>query len=256
MFLRHLDFIFVPFRQLRSKWVKAKSLKGNVKMDVNRMKSVGQRAKGAAGKAKGYAGQAQKEADAAQQQVAGAQGKIQGHAPGGQAAAPQEAAQVNPPQIVSKGFIFKKHFCSQCEQQLDKSWDHCPYCAQAAAAGAQAAAGPGPKTQAFMVDAAGTSGHMQLLGWVIPLSGPQKGELYTLSPVSSVGTDPACNVFLADQFMSSHHAEIKAEGGRWILRDLGSTNGTYVNDQRIDQRELVDNDVVKFGQSPAKFKSL
>ncbi len=232
MFLRYLDFIFVPFRNIRSKWVRAKGIKGNIKVDVNRVKSMGNRAKGYAGKAQGYATEAKQTPGQAQV---------------------QEAATMNPPQIVSKGLIFKKHFCSQCNHLLEKTWDHCPFCAQQAAKAAPVA---GPKTQAIQLDSAGTSGHMQLLGWVIPLSGPQKGELYTLSPVSSVGTDPACNVYLTDQFMSSQHAEIKAEGGRWILRDLGSTNGTFVNDERIDQRELVDNDVIKFGQSPAKFKSL
>jgi pSer/pThr/pTyr-binding forkhead associated (FHA) protein len=40
------------------------------------------------------------------------------------------------------------------------------------------------------------------------------------------------------------------------LRDLGSTNGTYVNDRRVDQHELVDNDFVQFGKSLVKFKTL
>lgn len=238
MFLRYVDFIFKPFRAIRNKWTKAKNVKGNIKVDVNRAKAYGNMAKGYGDQAKGYAGQAQE----AGQQAQGAAGAAGGGAP------------MQPPPIVAKGFIFKKHYCSACGQQLDKSWDHCPYCAQAAAANAGPAAPK--KTQAFMIDAAGSSSGMQLLGWLVPLSGPQKGELYTLSPTSTIGTDPECQVVLQDQYMSRHHAEIKAEGGVWVLRDLGSSNGTYVNDQRVDQRELVDNDVVKFGQSPAKFKSL
>ena len=88
------------------------------------------------------------------------------------------------------------------------------------------------------------------------MQGAQRGELYSLAPVSLIGTEPTCTVVLHDQYMSSQHAEIKAEGGVWILRDLGSTNGTYVNDKRVDKHELVDNDFVKFGQSLVKFKSL
>ena len=39
--------------------------------------------------------------------------------------------------------------------------------------------------------------------------------------------------------------------------DLGSTNGTFVNDKKVTQpHELVDSDNVKFGQTPVKFKSL
>ena len=163
----------------------------------------------------------------------------------------------NPP-VREQGFwIFKKKFCTQCEQQLDKTWDACPFCAQIAQ---QAAAAPAKlqkmKTMALVVDGAGAAGGIQLLGWLIPIQGPQKGELFTLSPVTVIGTTPDCNVCLQDKFMSSKHAEIKAENGNWILRDLGSTNGTFVNDKRIDKHELVDNDFVKFGGTLLKFKSL
>jgi pSer/pThr/pTyr-binding forkhead associated (FHA) protein len=97
---------------------------------------------------------------------------------------------------------------------------------------------------------------VQLLGWIVPLQGPQRGELFTLSPNTTIGTDPKCTVVLNDKFMSSKHAEIKAENGIWVLRDSGSTNGTYVNNRRIDKHELVDNDFIKFGSAMVKFKSL
>lgn len=162
------------------------------------------------------------------------------------------------PTIRTKGFwIFKKKFCTQCEQQLDRSWDACPYCAQIAQ---QAAVAPQKlqalKTQAFVLDSHGGPGSTQLLGWLIPLQGPQKGELYTLAPVTIIGTTPDCTVCLNDKFMSSKHAEIKAENGMWVLRDSGSTNGTYVNNRRVDRHELVDNDFIKFGAAMLKFKSL
>ena len=84
----------------------------------------------------------------------------------------------------------------------------------------------------------------------------QTGELFTLQPITTIGTDPKCNIVLVDKFMSSKHAEIKAENGMWVLRDSGSTNGTYVNNKRVDRHELVDNDFVKFGSAMLKFKSL
>ncbi len=112
------------------------------------------------------------------------------------------------------------------------------------------------KTQAFVMDATGGPGSHQLCGWIIPLQGPQRGELFTLSPKTTIGTDPKCNVMLNDKFMSSKHAEIAAENGVWVLRDSGSTNGTYVNNRRVDRHELVDNDFIKFGSAMLKFKSL
>ena len=163
----------------------------------------------------------------------------------------------NPPVMETGFWLWKKKSCSQCQQSLDKSWDACPFCAQIAQ---QAAAAPAKlqkaKTQAFVLDSQGGPGSQQLLGWLVPLQGPQKGELFTLQPTTIIGTDPKATVVLNDKFMSSKHAEIKAENGMWVLRDSGSTNGTYVNNKRIDRHELVDNDFVKFGSAMLKFKSL
>ena len=160
------------------------------------------------------------------------------------------------PPIRTKGFwFFKKRICTGCNTTLDRTWDHCPFCAQIAVQASAPVKAP-LKTQAFIMDATGRPGQAQLMGWIVPLQGPNRGELYTLSPMSSVGNDPACTIVLQDRFMSSKHAEIKAENGAWVLRDLGSTNGTYVNNRRIDKHELVDNDFIKFGGSMVKFKCL
>jgi FHA domain len=298
VFLRHLDFIFAPFRAINNKIIGVKNIKGNIKVDVNRSKALANRGKAAAKRVGGYNQQMQQAAgqpgqqpqqDAqpqqgqqtaygqqqpqqyGQQQQHGQyqQGAQQMQQPGmpAQQGAPMGAPMPGGPQpgmpgpnpgVRTTGFWFwKKKFCTQCEQQLDKSWDGCPYCAQIA----QQAAIPeqkrqAMKTQAFVMDAAGGPGSHQLCGWIIPLQGPQRGELFTLSPKTTIGTDPKCNVVLNDKFMSSKHAEVAAENGVWVLRDSGSTNGTYVNNRRVDRHELVDNDFIKFGSAMLKFKSL
>ncbi len=230
-------------------------------MDVKRVGRMGNNVKsagkGAADKMNKVSGQAQK----AQGQMQQVQGQMPGQAPGmppgappGMPGAPPGApGAFNPnPEVKKVGLFGRKKVCTQCGQELHKSWDACPYCAQAAQ---QQAAPASQKTMAFMIDTAGGPA-MQMLGWIVPVKGPQRGQLFTLAPVSVVGTEPDCTVVLTDQYMSSKHAEIKAEGGTWVLRDLGLTNGTFVNDKRIDQHELIDNDFVKFGQSLVKFKSL
>jgi hypothetical protein len=251
MFWRYLQPIFAPFKKARSNVNQVKNVKGNVQVDVNRAKMLGNQGKNVVGKAQQHGAAAQQGAAGAQAQMAGAQQPMQ--APGSPAAPP---GGINPnPPIMTKGALFwKKKICTQCGNQLDKTWDACPYCAQAAAAAVPAKAPM--KTQAFMIDAGGSPGAMQLLGWIVPIQGAQRGELFTLSPASTIGTDPGCTVVLHDKFMSSRHAEIKAEGGLWVLKDLGSTNGTYVNDKRVDKHELVDNDFIKFGNALVKFKSL
>ena len=59
-----------------------------------------------------------------------------------------------------------------------------------------------------------------------------------------------------DQFMSTEHAEIVSSPVGFILKDSGSTNGTFVNEKRIADHELVDNDVFTMGQTNFKFKSI
>lgn len=279
MFLRYLDFVFAPFRAAYNKFIGIKNIQGNIKVDINRAKALKARGQNFAGDVNKFnqnvqnpggqpgAGQpAQQGAQAGYPQPGQAQQGAymqQAQPPGmpgmpGMPGAPLPPGVPNPtPPIRSTGFwIFKKKFCTQCEQQLDKSWDACPYCAQIAQQVIAAPAKQALKTQAFVLDSGGGPGSMQLLGWIIPLQGPQKGELFTLSPVTTIGTDPKCTVVLNDKFMSSNHAEIKAENGMWVLRDVGSTNGTYVNNKRVDRHELVDNDFVKFGSAMLKFKSL
>jgi FHA domain len=268
MILEYLKPIGAPFVAIKNKIFGAKTKVGTFKVEMNRVKGYGAEGKGYLNKANKVAGGAQGQAAAAGQ---GAQQQMQqmgGGAPGAPQAAPgmpgappgavPGGIDPNPP-IRQKGFwVFKKKFCTQCGQQLDTSWDACPYCAQAAQ---QAAAANKPKaapmkTQAFMIDSGGAGPGMQLLGWLVPVQGPQRGELFTLSPASVIGKDPSCTIVLQDGYMSSRHAEIKAEGGIWVLKDMGSTNGTYVNDKRVDKQELVDNDMIMFGKCLVKFKSL
>ncbi len=250
--------VLKPFIAIRDKIMGVKTEVGGVKMDA-------QLVKGYAGTAKGYADTANEKLGAGAAAAQGAQAQMSGAAGAGApgaapAGAPPGGINPNPPIKTSGFWVFKKKQCSQCNQQLDVSWDACPYCAQAAqqAAAAAAAGQKKPmKTQAFMINApGGAAAGMQLLGWLVPMQGPQRGELFTLSPATVIGKDPTCNIVLQDSFMSSKHAEIKAEAGIWVLKDLGSTNGTYVNDKRVEKQELVDNDMIMFGKCLVKFKSL
>ncbi len=47
--------------------------------------------------------------------------------------------------------------------------------------------------------------------------------------------------------VSSRHAELRSVGGRHVLHDIGSTNGTFVNGQRITEQEVRDGDEIVFG---------
>jgi ABC-type multidrug transport system ATPase subunit/pSer/pThr/pTyr-binding forkhead associated (FHA) protein len=67
--------------------------------------------------------------------------------------------------------------------------------------------------------------------------------------VLQIGRDPSCEVVLDSPTVSRFHAQIERVGQRYRLRDLRSANGTFVNDQRIDDKEvwLAAQDVIRIG---------
>ena len=96
----------------------------------------------------------------------------------------------------------------------------------------------------------------QLVGWFIPLEGVQMGELLQVTGRVTIGTAPDCGIVIMDPSISGHHAEVVQVRSGFRLQDLGSTNGTFVNDKRVQTHDLVDNDNVCLGRFHLKYKSL
>ncbi|MDO4255353.1 MAG: FHA domain-containing protein [Kocuria sp.] len=69
---------------------------------------------------------------------------------------------------------------------------------------------------------------------LVVVQGPTSGRTYELgaAPVM-MGRSPDSTVPLEDDYASGRHARLFPQGSRWFLEDLGSTNGTYVNEQRL-----------------------
>ncbi|MFJ9539978.1 FHA domain-containing protein [Streptomyces sp. NPDC101225] len=64
-----------------------------------------------------------------------------------------------------------------------------------------------------------------------------------------IGRDPANGLRLTHETVSRVHAELRRQGGMWVLRDLGSTNGTTVNGRRVIGAAVVrEGDQVGFGR--------
>lgn len=69
---------------------------------------------------------------------------------------------------------------------------------------------------------------------LVIIDGPLAGTSVPLSNGAiTLGRAASNDVVLDDEFVSSHHARIYPDGGQWAIEDLGSTNGTVVNQRRI-----------------------
>ncbi len=62
-----------------------------------------------------------------------------------------------------------------------------------------------------------------------------------------IGRSTCCDLLLEDRAVSRRHAELFFREGRWILIDLDSTNGTYINDEPVQRAEVLPGDVVTLG---------
>ena len=62
-----------------------------------------------------------------------------------------------------------------------------------------------------------------------------------------LGRSSACQLVFADDTVSRRHAELRLVDGRWMLRDLGSSNGTWVNGRRVLEAEVAAGDEVHLG---------
>lgn len=76
------------------------------------------------------------------------------------------------------------------------------------------------------------------------------GEEFSLSGTEiSVGRESSNDIVISHELLSRRHAKLRLEGGECVIEDLGSTNGTYVNNRQINRPVgLKVGDVVKFGK--------
>jgi hypothetical protein len=164
-------------------------------------------------------------------------------------------------------------FCNN-GHQMEDAWTDCPYCVRTGYRGAAIADKTRADLAATRVEVAnGREGAVDLsktvplasvrrgpvVGWLVALNGVQKGEDFRLREgKNGVGSGTGSEVILRDSTVSANHASISYKDGRFVITDLDSTNGTYLNDDPnpVARIELTDNDVIRLGESVLKFKCL
>lgn len=100
-------------------------------------------------------------------------------------------------------------------------------------------------------------------GWIPPppqgqlefIHGPLSGQIIDLvATVTTIGSQNGNTIVLPDPAVSRKHVGIRRDASGYELADLGSTNGVYVNGQRLPKRILAAGDIVRIGQSEMVFR--
>src|SRR5690606_180108 len=86
-------------------------------------------------------------------------------------------------------------------------------------------------------------------GILVVTRGPNAGSRFVLdADRTTAGRHPESDIFLDDITVSRRHAELRRdERGNYVVRDVGSLNGTYVNRTRVDEAQLADGDELQIG---------
>jgi pSer/pThr/pTyr-binding forkhead associated (FHA) protein len=78
----------------------------------------------------------------------------------------------------------------------------------------------------------------QALGRLVVVAAPEGqppvGSSFDLDAVNSIGRDVNSSIVIEDTFVSADHAMLTFRGRAWYVEDRGSTNGTWVNGQRVE----------------------
>jgi hypothetical protein len=159
-------------------------------------------------------------------------------------------------------------FCTQCGQQNPEDARFCARCGApltvpggSQPGGSQSGGGgadqtttlsmPGLETTEEHADVADVGVESLPTGTALLVvkRGPNAGSRFLLDKdVTTVGRHPESDIFLDDVTVSRRHAEFTRDDVRFVVRDVGSLNGTYLNRERIEEAPLSNGDEVQIGK--------
>jgi hypothetical protein len=121
--------------------------------------------------------------------------------------------------------------CPKCRKTMMPDWNQCLFC------------GCNPALE---------SGQPGVLHFV---SGPYANQAAVLEkPVTTIGSVAGNDIVIADPSVSRKHVGFRKVEGGYEVADFGSTNGVYVNGERIPKKKLSVGDVVRFGNTEIVFR--
>ena len=97
------------------------------------------------------------------------------------------------------------------------------------------------------------------LAYLVVVSAPpdthKRSERFPLRAVNAIGRDPGNDVVLRDDFSSARHAVVSQDAEGWWVEDVGSTNGTFLNGDRVVHRTVLHyGDEIEAGRVRLRFE--
>ncbi len=162
-------------------------------------------------------------------------------------------------------------FCTQCGQQNPEGSRFCARCGAAITAPGAPSAGGDPAGATSTISLPSLEHALEADGAALPdeqaeapgaldglppgsallvvKRGPNAGSRFLLDQdVTTAGRHPDSEIFLDDVTVSRRHAEFSRDGSSFVVRDVGSLNGTYLNRERIEAARLAGGDEVQIGK--------
>lgn len=143
-------------------------------------------------------------------------------------------------------------FCTNCGHRNQTDANFCSSCGQALPRDADE-----PHTITFAIDGLPGADEIEVDraevgvgGVLVATRGPNAGSEFALEHViTTAGRHPDSDIFLDDVTVSRRHAELERTTAGYVVRDVGSLNGTYLNQQLIDgDRPLANGDELQVGR--------
>ncbi len=155
--------------------------------------------------------------------------------------------------------------CPRCNRVLATPFSECPFCAAEEALSGSSAETPLTESALSETVVARLSSTEEYLEKTITLqekpillvtAGASLGQVFNLSleSVTSIGRAKANDIVLEDVAISSQHCRIRPENGLFMVHDLRSTNGTFLNERKVTRAQLNSGDVLKVGETSLQFR--
>jgi hypothetical protein len=141
-------------------------------------------------------------------------------------------------------------YCQECGFQNPEVANYCSRCGALLQKGEPAS----EVTLTLSAEDVGDLEHDPVIGLegpalVVRSGGGRAGESFRPAGARTrIGRSPDCEIFLDDVTVSRNHAVLLADGGRFVVEDQGSLNGTFVNRHRIDRAPLENGDELQVGK--------